>query len=101
MRSLQAENRKKYKKNYKLINFTNRQIDFPRFRSFLVVTTYADGVLGDDLVKGTVLAQGIMIPYADAMSLLKTKIYYSVKKESQKHSRLLKVQTLTAWSEQR
>ena len=56
-----------------MINVTNRQIDFPRFRRFLAVTTYADGVLGDNLVKGTVFAQGIMIPYADAMSLLKTK----------------------------
>ena len=56
-----------------MINVTNRQIDFPRFRRFLAVTTYADGVLCDDLVKGTVFAQGIMISYADAMSLLKTK----------------------------
>ena len=56
-----------------MINFTNRQIDFPRFRRFLAVTTEADGVLGEHLVKGTVLAQGVMIPYAYAMPLLKTK----------------------------
>ena len=68
-----AENRKKYEKNYKMISFTNRQKDFPRFLSFLAVTTYGDGVLGDDLVKGTVLAQGIMIPNTYAMLLLKTK----------------------------
>ena len=69
-----------------MINFTNRQIDFPRFSRFLAVTTYANGVLGHYLIKRAVFAQGIMMPYADGMSLLKTKIYYSVKKKRVKNT---------------
>ena len=56
-----------------MINFTNRQIDFPRFSRFLAVTTDGDGVLGEHLVKASVFAEGIMIADADAMPLLKTK----------------------------
>ena len=70
------------KKNYKLINFTNRQIDFPRLSRFLAVRTYANGVLGHYLIKWAVFTQGIMMPYADGMSLLKNKnILLSQKRE--------------------
>ena len=57
-----------------MINFTNRQKDLPGFLRFLAITTKGDGILCDDLVKGTVLAQGIMIPNAYAMTLLKKNI---------------------------
>ena len=57
-----------------MINFTNRQKDLPGLLSFLAITTKGDGILCDDLVKGTVLAQGIMIPDADGMTLLNKNI---------------------------
>ena len=57
-----------------MINFTNRQKDFPGFLRFLAITTKGDGIFCDDLVKGTVLAQGIMIPDADGMTLLNKNI---------------------------
>ena len=55
-------------------NFTNRQKYLPGFLSFLAITTKGDGIFCDDLVKGTVLAQGIMIPDADGMTLLNKNI---------------------------
>ena len=63
-----------------MINFTNRQKDLPWLLLFLAVTTEGHGILGDDLVKGTVLAQGIMIPNAYAMTLLNKKYISSLKK---------------------
>ena len=55
-------------------NFTNRQKYFPGFLRFLAIATKGDGIFCDDLVKGTVLAQGIMIPDADGMPLLNKNI---------------------------
>ena len=55
-------------------HFTNRQKYFPGFLRFSAIATQGDGIFCDDLVKGTVLAQGIMIPDADGMTLLNKNI---------------------------
>ena len=56
-----------------MTKFTNRQKDLPRLLLFLAVTTEGHGVLVDDLVEGTVLAQGVVIAHANAMTLLNKK----------------------------
>ena len=56
-----------------MTKFTNRQKDLPRLLLFLAVTTEGHGVLVDDFVERTVLAQGVMIAHAYAMTLLNKK----------------------------
>lgn len=55
-------------------HFTNRQKYFPGFLRFPAIATQGYGVFCHDLVEGTVLTQGIMIPYADRVPLLNKNI---------------------------